>query len=395
MEWEKFYSKAARVMKPSAIREILKITQQPDIISFAGGLPGPEVFPVEIVKKITNNVLEQEGSTALQYSTSEGYFKLRECLALRMKMFGIKTTPENILITSGSQQALDILGKVFINEGDTIVVEAPSYLGALQAFKPYLPNYVSIEMDEDGMRTDLLREKIEAMDVAPKFIYTVPTFHNPAGVTMSLERRKEILRIAEEFGIPIIEDNPYGELRYYGKDIPPIKAFDKKDIVIYLSTFSKIFAPGFRLAWIVADKNLIRKCVITKQATDLCTSAFVQKIAYHYCKNYLEQHVEKIKNAYRKKRDVMLEAMEKYFPKEVKWTKPEGGMFVWVTLPEGMSAKEILPKAVEKKVAYVEGSSFFVNGGENHMRINFSHESPEEIVKGIKRLGEVIKEELH
>jgi len=394
MDWEDKYSERARLMKASAIRELLKLTQQPDIISFAGGLPSPEAFPVEIIKKITVEVLTYEGEKALQYGTTEGDPALRKFIAKRMANFGIKAEPDNVLITSGSQQGLDLVGKVLLDKGDVVIIEAPSYLGGLQAFRAYMPRFEAVPMDEEGMRVDLLEEKLNHMKPSPKFIYTVPTFQNPAGVTMSYERRKRLVEISNKHNVPLLEDDPYGELRYSGENVPAIKAFDTEENVIYMGTFSKIFSPGMRLGWLVADKDFIRKCVIAKQGTDLCTNTFVQKIACEYCSKYLDEHIKRIRALYASKRLVMLEALAQYMPEGIMWTKPEGGMFLWLTLPEGLSAIELLPKAVEKKVAYVDGTSFFDGGGERNMRINFSYASPEMIREGIKRLAEVIKEAL-
>jgi 2-aminoadipate transaminase len=392
MNWEEKYAKRARGMRASAIRELLKLTQQPDIISFGGGLPSPDAFPVEIIKKVTLEVLTREPEKALQYGTTEGDPNLRRFIAERMAKFGIKTGPDNVLITSGSQQGLDLIGKILFDEGDIVIIEAPSYIGGLQAFRAYMPKFLSIPMDDNGMIMDSLEEKLKTLDSSPKLIYTVPTFQNPAGVTMSVERRKKLVEISNRYQVPVLEDDPYGELRYSGETLPAIKSFDTEENVIYMGTFSKIFAPGMRLAWIIGDTDFIRKCVIAKQGTDLCTNPFTQKLAYEYCSKYLDEHIKRIKDLYAAKRITMLEAFDQYMPPGVKWTRPEGGMFLWVTLPEGLNATELLPRAVERKVAYVGGEGFYDGGGERNMRINFSYSSHEQIREGVRILAEIIKE---
>jgi 2-aminoadipate transaminase len=310
---------------------------------------------------------------------------------------------ENVLITSGSQQALDLLGKVFINRGDRILVESPTYLGALQAWNAYGPEYVAVPFDDDGMQVDTLEE---ALRMGPKFIYVLPNFQNPTGVTLSLERRKALIELADRYGVPLVEDDPYGQLRYEGKHIPPVVVLDGQyrnhvggtyhGNVIYMSTFSKTLAPGLRLAWVTAPAEVIRKLVQAKQGADLHTPTFNQMVAYETAKGgFLDQHIDKIRETYGERRLVMLKALEEHFPDGVKWTRPQGGMFLWVTLPEGMDAAELLPKAVDKMVAFVPGGPFHANGGgENTMRLNFSNAQPEMIREGISRLGQVLKETL-
>jgi 2-aminoadipate transaminase len=387
-------------MGSSAIRELLKLTQIPGIISFAGGLPAPDVFPVEEFKQACDVVLSEVGAQALQYSTTEGYYPLREIISRHSCRYGIKVDPDNIQITSGSQQALDLLGKLFINAGDRILVEAPTYLGALQAWNAYGPEYVTVPSDENGMQTDALEE---ALRTGPKFIYVLPNFQNPTGVTLALERRKKLIELADQYGVPIIEDDPYGQLRYEGDHLPPVVVLDDQHQkngsstyhgnVIYLSTFSKTLAPGIRLAWIVAPKEVINKIVQGKQGADLHTSTFIQMVAFEVAKGgFLDEHVRVIRKVYGKRRDVMLNAMEKNFPEGVHWTRPQGGMFLWVTLPDGLDARELLEEATALKVAYVPGAPFFpCGGGENTMRLNFSNATPEMIEEGIARLGEVIR----
>lgn len=398
--WEYRYANRTQRMGSSIIRELLKWTEQPDIISFAGGLPAPEVFPVKQFKEACNTVLDEFGAQALQYSTTEGYRPLREMIARHTTRFGIDITPDNILITSGSQQALDFIGRVFINQGDHIVCESPTYLGALQAWNAYGAQYISVPSDENGMIVDELEK---ALRVGPKFIYVLPNFQNPAGSTLNLERRKMLVELADRYGVPIIEDDPYGQLRYEGEHLPAVVTLDSQfrgddgtytGNVIYLSTFSKILAPGIRLAWVVAPQEVIRKLVMAKQAADLHTATFNQIVAFEVGKGgFLDEHVKFIRAMYKERREIMLETMDEVFPSEVRWTHPQGGMFLWGILPKGMDAAEVLKVAIEKKVAFVPGGSFHPNGGgENTMRLNFSFSSPEIIREGITRLGLLLRE---
>jgi 2-aminoadipate transaminase len=396
-------------MSSSVIRELLKLTQQPDIISFAGGLPAPELFPVEEFQAATDRVLTKHGSQALQYSTTEGYGPLREYIVEKMAEYGIQATLENVLITSGSQQALDLISKVLINPGDLILTERPTYLGALQAWRAYQAEFVSVSIDDDGLIIDQLED---ALCSGPKFMYILPNFQNPGGVTLSLERRLTLIDIANRYGIPIIEDDPYGELRFEGEHLPPLVVLDEKMLnnqpssangsglfrgnVIYLSTFSKTLAPGLRLGWIVAPNEVIQQCVMAKQGMDLHTSSFVQMIAYEVVKDgFLKGHVRRIRQVYRERRDIMLDTMASKFPPGIRWTQPQGGLFLWVTLPETVDSAAVLEKAVENKVAFVPGTAFYPDGsGQNTFRLNFSNAQPEQIKIGIKRLGEVLTTEL-
>jgi 2-aminoadipate transaminase len=395
-------------MGSSAIRELLKLTAQPDIISFAGGLPAPELFPVKEVAAATQRVLAQHGSQALQYSTTEGYKPLREWIVTKMAQYGIEAAPENVLVTSGSQQALDLIGKVLLNPGDRVLTERPTYLGALQAWQAYQAEYVTVPIGDDGLRTGAVLE--EALSAGPKFMYLLPNFQNPGGVTLPLGRRWEIIAVADRYGIPIIEDDPYGELRYEGEHIPPLVVLDARKLdlvnsnghnlingnVIYLSTFSKTLAPGLRLGWMVAPTSVIEKCVMAKQGMDLHTSSFMQMVVYEVVKDgFLKEHINHIRRVYRERRDVMLAAMSRYFPPDVHWTRPQGGLFLWVTLPEWLDAAELFNRAVANKVAFVPGTSFFPDaGGHNTMRLNFSNAQPEQIEVGIRRLGEVLAAEM-
>ncbi len=399
--WDHRYAQRTQRMASSAIRELLKLTEQPGVISFAGGLPAPEVFPIEQVQEATARVLRDSGAQALQYGATEGYQPLREMIARHTARYGLEITPDNILITSGSQQALDLLGKVFINRGDRILVEAPTYLGALQAWNAYGAEYVPVESDEEGMRIDALEA---ALRTGPKFIYVLPNFQNPTGVTLSLERRHKLVELADRHGVPIVEDDPYGQLRFEGEHLPPLVVIDGcgrqngdfcyRGNIIYLSTFSKILAPGLRLAWVVAPPEVIRKVVQAKQGADLHTATFNQMIAYEVARGgFLDEHVRLIRRVYRERRDAMLQAMEELFPPGAHWTHPQGGLFLWGTLPESMDTKEVLRAAVEQKVAFVPGESFFpCGGGNNTMRLNFSYSTPETIREGIARLGHVLGE---
>lgn len=406
--WEERYAFRMQQMSGSAIRELLKLTANPEIISFAGGLPAPDMFPVDAFMEATQRVLQQQGARALQYSTTEGFNPLRELIVEKMAQYGIQATIDNVLITSGSQQALDILGKIFVDPGDFILTEKPTYLGALQAWRAYQAQFLTVPIDDDGLRTDLVEQKLSQW---PQFMYVLPNFQNPGGVTLSLPRRQQLVSLADEFGIPIVEDDPYGELRFEGEHLSPLIVLDAENLmrtkgngrsltegnVIYLSTFSKTLAPGLRLGWIVAPADVIRHCVTAKQGMDLHTSTFVQMVAYEVAKDgFLKAHVRQIRQVYRQRRDVMLAAMEAYFPAEVRWTRPAGGLFLWVTLPEQMDAEQLLKTAVQHKVAFVPGGCFYPDGsGKNSFRLNFSNAQPAEIETGIQRLGDVLDQALH
>lgn len=399
--WEYRYAYRAQRMGSSIIRELLKLTEQPDIISFAGGLPAPEVFPLKQFGEACKVVLDTCGPQALQYGTTEGYRPLREMIARHTARYGIEVTADNILITSGSQQALDFIGRLFINSGDHLAVESPTYLGALQAWNAYGASYVSVPSDENGMIVDELEN---ALRVGPKFIYVLPNFQNPSGTTLSLDRRKRLVEIADKYGVPIIEDDPYGQLRFEGEHLPSVVSLDSEyrrtngghysGNVIYLSTFSKLLAPGIRLAWIVAPPEVIRKLVMIKQAADLHTATFNQYVAYEVGKGgFIDEHVKFISQVYKERRDVMLETMDELFPSEMRWTRPQGGMFLWGMMPEGMDSAEVLKIAIARKVAFVPGGAFHPNaGGANTMRLNFSYSRPEIIREGITRLGTLLKE---
>ncbi|MBC7080795.1 MAG: PLP-dependent aminotransferase family protein [Thermoplasmatales archaeon] len=399
MSFENLYSARIKRIRSSEIRELLEISQQPDMISFAGGLPNPKAFPVEDIKEIVNKVLEEEPIKALQYGATGGLAEFREELVKYAKRHGIEAKYEELFITVGSQQALDLAGRVFIDEGDVIFTALPTYLGAINAFLAYGAKLVGVPLDEDGMRVDLLEEKIKELKKKGeklKMIYTVPTFQNPAGVELSEERRKRMIELANEHNLIIVEDEPYERLRFEGKPLKAIKSYDKEGRVIYMATFSKILAPGFRLAYVIGSEELSKKMLVAKQSMDLCPPGITQIVAYHYIKNgYIERHIPKIIEMYKRKRDIMLNSLEEYFPHGCKWTRPKGGMFLWVELPKHISTIEMFKDAIAEKVAYVHGKAFHVDGsGENTMRLNFTNPEDEMVEEGIRRLARVIKKRI-
>jgi len=387
------YSRRALMMKSSIIREIIKIAKKPGVISFSGGFPAPELFPKAELAEISQRVLLEQGENALQYSTTEGYPLLREFIAGMLKKQGINISPDEILITGGSQQGLDLCGKVFLDWGDCVVSARPTYLGAIQAFNAYFPKYVTLPSDDDGMTIDGLKEILEMNN--PRLIYLVPSFQNPDGRTIPLHRRTRILELAETYGVPVIEDDPYSVLVYEGTVPSPMKAMSPANVVM-LGTFSKLLSPGLRIAWLVAPRGVIDKFVRMKQGTDLHTNTLGQYIIYEFAKDGgLYEHIERIKTLYAKRLKILIQAMEHYFPPEVKFSRPNGGLFLWVELPEGVNATELLPKAVEKNVAYIPGSAFYPDGGgHNTMRLNYSKPNEDEIEEGIKKLAEVFQEAL-
>lgn len=392
---ENKFAERTHLVKPSETREILKVTEMPDVISFAGGLPAPELFPVEALKDVCNAVLNEAGSASLQYSTTEGYIPLREAICQRMKVIGINSTIEKVLITSGSQQAIDLTGRLFINEGDTIICESPTYLAAINAFKSYNPKFVEVSMDDDGMIMEELEKKLQE-NPNTKFIYTIPDFQNPTGRTLKLERRKRMIELANQYDVLIVEDNPYGAIRFAGKELPPVKHFDTEGRVIYISTFSKIFTPGLRLGWICADESFIEKYVAFKQTADLHTDSFAQRITAKYLELYdIEEHINKIKAVYKDRCTAMLSCIKEFFPKNITYSMPEGGLFIWVELPESVDSRELFAECLANNVAFVPGSPFFPNGTKNNaLRLNYSNMPKEKIKEGMKRMGEVLHREL-
>ncbi|HLI87511.1 MAG TPA: PLP-dependent aminotransferase family protein [Ktedonobacteraceae bacterium] len=401
ISWEQLYAQRTGRMKSSAIRELLKITRRPDMISFSGGLPAPEVFPAEKMARVAQHILRTDGAQALQYGPTEGYPPLRELIAQRMTQDGLRLTAENVLITTGSQQALDLLGKIFFDPGDTVLVESPTYMGALTSWNPYEVEYMTLPSDQHGLITANLDDALRA---EPKCLYVLPTFQNPGGTTLPLERRRQLIAAINRRGVPVIEDDPYGQLRFEGEALPSLLLLDSQQQarnggayqgnIIYVGTFSKVLAPGLRVAWVVAPGEVIRKLVQAKQGADLHTASLNQMIVYELVREgFIEQHLPEMLRLYRERRDVMLEALARYFPPGASWTHPEGGLFLWVTLPEWMDATEVLRAAVERGVAFVPGASFHARGGgANTMRLNFSHSSPEKLREGVARLGQVLYE---
>lgn len=381
------------LLKSSEIRELLKLANQPDIISFAGGMPAPELFPVEQVKAAADAVLDESGRVALQYTSTDGWPRLREQIAERMlAKNNIHTDASHILVTSGSQQGLDYSARVFINPGDVIILESPSYLGAVNAFKACQPTFIEIPTDEDGMIMEEL-EKVLATTEKVKMIYVIPDFQNPTGRTWPLERRKAFMDIINKYEVPVVEDNPYGELRYEGEYLPALKSMDTKGLVIYLGTFSKILAPGYRLGWVCAEDEILHKYNCMAQAAALQASTIGMMEVSKFIDMFdLDKHVAKIRECYAHRCKLMIDTMAATFPKEVKFTRPKGGLFTWVEVPEYIDTKVMAPQALEKKVAYVPGGSFFPNGGHNNcIRLNYSNMPDEKIVIGITKLAEVIK----
>lgn len=394
--WLDHLSSGAKDITSSAIRDLLKVTEQPEVISFAGGLPAPECFPTEELAAASERVLVERPIAALQYGPTEGYRPLREFLTQRLAALGIEVPLEQVLTTSGSQQALDLLGKLLIDPGALVAVEEPTYLGALQAWQSYRPRYATLPMDEQGLDVSALAHLLES-GAQPRFLYLVSSFQNPTGVTLAAERRQPLLELAATYHLPIIEDDPYGELYYDGDRPPPLAALDVQmhgalRHVVYLSTFSKLLAPGLRVGWVAAPQELVSKITHAKQGIDLHTGSLSQAVAYEVCRDgLLERHVPVIRRIYHARRDAMLTALETYMPEGVSWTRPSGGLFLWLTLPERMNTIELLGVALEDNVAFVPGTSFFANGGgTNTMRLNFSHSAPERITEGVRRLAEAI-----
>jgi 2-aminoadipate transaminase len=401
--WAHRYAQRTKCAKSSIIRELLKVTQRPEVISFAGGLPAPEVFPVEKFKEACQKVLTDQPQFALQYGPTEGYRPLREFIVTQMARYGILAGVDNVLITSGSQQALDLIAKLLINRGDRILVESPTYLGALQAFDLMGAEYVTVPIDDHGLNTEHLEAALRS---GPKFMYILPNFQNPGGVTLSEDRRRELVLLSDKYGIPIIEDDPYGQLRYEGEHKTPLVVLDRTNLqrdhgytlgnVIYLSTFSKLLAPGLRVAWIVAPPDVIARLSQLKQSTDLHTSTFAQMVTYEVARDgFLDEHVKLIRSVYRERKDAMMKALTDYFPEEVTWTHPHGGLFLWATLPSGINTRKLLDEALRNDVAFVPGDPFFPDGDKgSHMRLNFSNATPEMIREGIRRLSIAVAHEL-
>lgn len=389
------FTKRANAMKPSDMRIILTASEQPELISFAGGLPAPELFPMEALKKASEAVLNEDGPVSLQYSPTEGHAPLRRKTLDRMKAIGIQANLNQVMITSGSQQAIDLTGRLFLDEGDTVICESPTYLAALNVFNICNANIVDVEMDENGMLMEQLEKRLQENPHA-KFIYTIPDFQNPTGRTLSLDRRKRMLELAQQYDVLILEDNPYGAIRFSGTPIPPIKHFDKEGRVIYMSSFSKIFAPGLRLGWICADEVIIEKYMGFKESADMHSDGFAQRITTKYMEqNDIDVHIEKINAAYHDRCNTMFACVNQYFPEAVSCVRPEGGLFIWVELPANLDARKVSIACLENGVAVLPGDAFFATGSQrNALRLNFSNSSEERIVEGMKRIGEVLHREL-
>ncbi|MBX9852099.1 MAG: PLP-dependent aminotransferase family protein [Cytophagaceae bacterium] len=383
------FSERIKNIPKSFLREILKLTNEPSIISFAGGLPNSDYFPMKELHEAGAKVLQSANPDTFQYSITEGYLPLRKWVSGRYLQKGIDIPPEEILITNGSQQGIDLLGKIFINPGDYILMEKPSYLGAIQSFSAYQPNFITADLEEDGINLQQLENIIQKNKI--KLFYSIPDFQNPTGISYSLEKRIAVASILKNSNAVLIEDNPYGELRFTGDYLPSFKKILPGQS-IPLGSFSKVIAPGLRLEWIASDKEIMEKLVIAKQACDLHSNILTQKIIYQFLiDNDMESHLNKIKKKYGHQRDVMIEAIQKYFPKEVRFTKPEGGMFIWITLPKEYNTSEILNRAIQEQVAFVPGNTFYLDhSGANTMRLNFSNSSMEKIKDGIKKLGNIL-----
>jgi 2-aminoadipate transaminase len=385
------FARRMGAVQPSTIREILKVTEQADMISFAGGLPAPELFPVAEVAAAAERVLREGGPGALQYGPSEGFAPLRECCAEESRKRGIRCTADDILITTGSQQPLDLVSKIFLDAGDCVLTESPTYMAALQAFQCYEVRFAAVPTDEFGLIPEALPELIERE--RPKFLYTIPSFQNPTGVTLTAERRTQLYEIAAHYGLIVLEDDPYGALRYAGEPIPPVKSLDTEGLVIYLSTVSKTIAPGLRIGWVVASEEIRRKLTIVKQAADLHTSSLDQRIAHRYLTDFDSQaHVERIRRSYGERFAIMDAALRETMPPGFTWTHPQGGMFLWVTCPEGTDTCELMLEALKCKVLFVPGRDFFPDAsGQRFMRLNFSNATHDQIREGIGRLAEVCR----
>lgn len=400
MNWDSLFAVRTQQMKRSTVREILKLTAKPEVISFAGGLPAPELFPIERIREATDTVLSERGQEVLQYSTTEGMPELREMIADRLSAGSFRISADNILITSGSQQAVDMIARILLDEGDRVIVENPTYVGMMTSWRPFHLEFSAVPTDNDGMIVDAL-EPLLAEN--PKLMYAIPTFQNPQGTTLTLERRRKLAKLLAQYHLPFVEDDPYGELRYSGDPVPTVLQLEAEargattldGSVMYCGTFSKVLTPGLQIGWVAAALPVIDKLVQVKQATDLHTSTFNQFVSYEVARDasFLNEHVTKLRSVYRERRDLMLAMMDEYFPSEMTWTRPEGGLFLMVTMPAHMNAREVLKQALTHNVAFVPCDDFFIgDAGHNTFRLNFSNARPERIVEGIKRLGAVLKE---
>lgn len=398
--FEKYFSDNAKQMRSSEIREFFKLTEKPEVISFAGGFPSKDCLPIDQVRDVNNRLLLEAEEEMLQYSPTEGQKDLRKYIVDFMAQKGIDVGIENILVTSGSQQGLDLVSKIFIDPEDKVITESPSYVGGLGAIRNYQGDILSIKVDDKGLRLDLLEAELERLTKEGqqiKFVYLVADFNNPTGLSLSVKRRRKLLKLAEEYGFLILEDDPYSRLRYDGPQRPAIKSFDKQGHVIYLGSFSKIFIPGIRVGWVVAAEEVIQKLILAKQSTDLCSNSMGQQLVTACGKEgIIDKQIKKLCRLYRSRRDRMMESLNEYFPPEVSWTEPEGGFYTWVELPPYLNSKDVLFKAIEQNVAYVSGEAFSSSKQkQNAFRLSFSQPTLEEIEEGIYSLSEVIKAELN
>jgi 2-aminoadipate transaminase len=397
---EELFSDRALGFRPSEIRELLKLVDSPEIISLAGGMPDDRFFPIDRVIEASTFALKEYGKKALQYGSTEGIKKLRVLLMDRMEKEGVQGLElDNLIISTASQQGLSLVAQVFVNPGDTVIVEEPSYLGGIQACASMQAKFCTVPLDNDGMQMDVLEEKLKELKrahIRPKFLYTIPNFHNPAGVTMSLERRKRLIQLADEYNLLIVEDDPYGEIRFEGESLPSLLALAGKDRVVALRTFSKISFPGLRLGWIVAREDIMNKIICGKQAADLCSPAMTQYISYEFIsRGWLDDYVAVVRREYPKKKNAMITALENYFPDGASWTNPQGGLFVWAKTPDCIDTNAMFREAIEAKVAYVVGIAFYPHRNDNcHMRLNFSAVDPDHITEGIHRLGDLLKSKI-
>ena len=395
---EPLFSERTKSLKGSDVRELLKYAQDPTVISFGGGLPSPDAFPVEDLKVVFEELLHEDGTPSLQYGPTSGDPSLRKALARMLASRGIHAPEEEIIVTHGAQQSLELLGRIFLDPGDFVAVTQPTYLGIFTAMSVYQPTYHGVATDEEGILTDVLEEDLRALSMdglRPKFIYVVSTFLNPTGVTMSARRRRALADLAATYEVPVIEDDPYYDLRFEGDAVPPIAAMDKEGWVLYLGSFSKVLAPGFRVGFAHAPADVINKMSLAKQGVDLFTNGFGQRVAERYLSlGLLDKHLPKIRRLYRHKRDVMLKALTDSFPESATWTRPQGGLFLWATVDERIDTKALLPKAAQRGVIYIPGHGFFAGTPKvNHMRLNFSFPSDSNIRKGIPILGSVLEEQ--
>lgn len=395
-----FYARRIRNMRSSVMRDLMAVIAMPDVISLAGGLPSTEVFPSKTLAKVASSVAMKASAAALQYGPTEGLDETKENIVKVMEAENTLVDPANIIVTTGGQQAIDLVCRILINPGDPVIAEAPTYPGAIPSLCSFEADVIQVPLDDDGIRTGLLLEEIERLEKAgrkPKFIYLIPDFHNPAGVSISRSRRIEIVAMAKEHKLIVVEDNPYGQLRFEGEQLPTLYSLDEDDNVIYISTFSKILSPGIRLGWLAAPPPILQKVNLGKQAADLCPSTLAQMIVNEYfTEARWQDYVEEVTGVYHKRRDAMLAALEEYFPAEASWTHPHGGFYIWATLPEYLDTADLLALAVEEqKVAFVPGSGGWVDGsGKHHMRLAFCGVPEDKIEEGIKRLAKVIREQM-